>query len=73
MDFVLASFPWIITWNLDMRRVEKIGLCVTMSLVSYSGLQLRHLGLLKHQTTNTNIHIGNGCCHYISDTDRLEG
>lgn len=35
MDFVLASFPWIITWHLDMRKVEKIGLCVTMSLVSF--------------------------------------
>jgi hypothetical protein len=33
MDFVLAVFPWAITWNLDMRRVEKIGLCVAMSLV----------------------------------------
>jgi len=34
MDFVLAVFPWVITWNLGMRRVEKIGLCVAMSLVS---------------------------------------
>ena len=33
MDFMLAVFPWAITWNLDMRRVEKIGLCVAMSLV----------------------------------------
>ncbi|KAF2126769.1 hypothetical protein P153DRAFT_388091 [Dothidotthia symphoricarpi CBS 119687] len=32
MDFVLALFPWIITWHLDMRRVEKVGLCATMSL-----------------------------------------
>ncbi|PSN75246.1 hypothetical protein BS50DRAFT_462296, partial [Corynespora cassiicola Philippines] len=32
MDFVLAIFPWFITWNLDMRKVEKIGLCLTMSL-----------------------------------------
>ncbi|CAO2651838.1 Nn.00g001210.m01.CDS01 [Neocucurbitaria sp. VM-36] len=32
MDFVLATFPWVITWKLDMRKVEKIGLCVTMSL-----------------------------------------
>ncbi|RMZ70468.1 integral membrane [Pyrenophora seminiperda CCB06] len=32
MDFVLAVFPWIITWNLDMRKVEKVGLCVAMSL-----------------------------------------
>ncbi|CZT42540.1 uncharacterized protein RSE6_02463 [Rhynchosporium secalis] len=32
MDFVLAAFPWWITWNLEMRRVEKFALCVTMSL-----------------------------------------
>ncbi|KAF2686037.1 hypothetical protein K458DRAFT_363594 [Lentithecium fluviatile CBS 122367] len=32
MDFVFALFPWIITWKLDMRKNEKIGLCVTMSL-----------------------------------------
>jgi hypothetical protein len=34
MDFVFALYPWLITWNLDMRRAEKVGLCVTMSLVS---------------------------------------
>jgi hypothetical protein len=33
MDLILAAYPWVITWNLDMRRVEKIGLCITMSLV----------------------------------------
>ncbi|KAI0574246.1 hypothetical protein TUN199_04974 [Pyrenophora tritici-repentis] len=32
MDFVLAVFPWAITWKLDMRKVEKIGLCIAMSL-----------------------------------------
>lgn len=32
MDFVFATFPWILTYGVDMRRVEKIGLCVTMSL-----------------------------------------
>lgn len=32
MDFVFAAFPWWITRSLEMRRVEKIGLCVTMSL-----------------------------------------
>ncbi|KAF1935102.1 hypothetical protein EJ02DRAFT_362234 [Clathrospora elynae] len=32
MDFVLAAFPWILTWNLDMRKAEKFGLCVAMSL-----------------------------------------
>jgi hypothetical protein len=36
MDFVLAVIPWVITWNLDMRNVGKIGLCVTMSLVGLS-------------------------------------
>lgn len=34
MDFALATVPWIITFRLDMPKVEKIGLCVTMSLVS---------------------------------------
>ncbi|KAJ4360792.1 uncharacterized protein N0V89_001359 [Didymosphaeria variabile] len=32
MDFVFAFFPWWITWKLDMRKNEKIGLCITMSL-----------------------------------------
>ncbi|KXS96012.1 hypothetical protein AC578_3915 [Pseudocercospora eumusae] len=32
MDFVFAAFPWIITYSLDMKRKEKIGLCLTMSL-----------------------------------------
>ncbi|KAF2708145.1 hypothetical protein K504DRAFT_468513 [Pleomassaria siparia CBS 279.74] len=32
MDFVFALFPWILTWNLTMRKSEKIGLCATMSL-----------------------------------------
>ena len=32
MDFVFATFPWLITRKLEMRRVEKIGLCATMSL-----------------------------------------
>lgn len=32
MDFVFALFPWMITWKLDMRKNEKIGLCLTMSL-----------------------------------------
>ncbi|KAF5669975.1 hypothetical protein FHETE_4658 [Fusarium heterosporum] len=32
MDFVFASFPWLITRTLEMRRAEKVGLCLTMSL-----------------------------------------
>lgn len=32
MDFIFALFPWLLTWDLEMRRIEKIGLCATMSL-----------------------------------------
>ncbi|KAF4455731.1 hypothetical protein F53441_1930 [Fusarium austroafricanum] len=32
MDFVFACFPWLITRTLEMKRAEKIGLCLTMSL-----------------------------------------
>ncbi|KAF4978612.1 hypothetical protein FZEAL_5015 [Fusarium zealandicum] len=32
MDFLFALFPWLITRTLEMRRVEKVGLCLTMSL-----------------------------------------
>ncbi|VUC20987.1 unnamed protein product [Clonostachys rosea] len=32
MDFIFACFPWLIVRKLEMRRVEKIGLCLTMSL-----------------------------------------
>ncbi|KAJ4304519.1 hypothetical protein N0V90_000045 [Kalmusia sp. IMI 367209] len=32
MDFFFAFFPWWITWKLDMKKKEKIALCVTMSL-----------------------------------------
>lgn len=31
-DFVLALFPWVVTWNLRIKRLEKIGICFTMSL-----------------------------------------
>ncbi|UJO24818.1 uncharacterized protein CLAFUR5_13764 [Fulvia fulva] len=32
MDFVFAAFPWVVTYGLDMKRKEKIALCLTMSL-----------------------------------------
>ncbi|KAH8653716.1 hypothetical protein BX600DRAFT_526921 [Xylariales sp. PMI_506] len=32
MDFVLALFPWMVIWKLRMNKLEKIGLCLTMSL-----------------------------------------
>ncbi|KAK3381787.1 hypothetical protein B0H63DRAFT_561409 [Podospora didyma] len=38
MDFVLALFPWLLIMRLNMRRVEKIGVCVAMSLGVLSGV-----------------------------------
>ncbi|KAG8159328.1 hypothetical protein KVR01_010989 [Diaporthe batatas] len=32
MDFLFAIFPWFITWPLNLKRGEKIGLGVTLSL-----------------------------------------
>ncbi|KAK3314157.1 hypothetical protein B0H66DRAFT_461006, partial [Apodospora peruviana] len=37
-DFVLAIFPWALVWNLQMRQVEKIGVCVCMSMGVLSGI-----------------------------------
>jgi hypothetical protein len=64
MDFILAVFPWVITWNLDMRKVEKIGLCVAMSLVRsfWSATAIQPLTL----------QIGNARSRRIRGTYRLE-
>jgi hypothetical protein len=32
MDFVLALFPWLTIYNLQMRRVEKLGVGIAMSM-----------------------------------------
>lgn len=32
MDFTLALLPWKIIWALQMKRVEKIGVAVAMSM-----------------------------------------
>lgn len=43
-DFVLAAFPWFLVWNLQMRRVERIGVCICMSMgVLYVSLSLFRL------------------------------
>lgn len=31
-DFILALFPWLVTWGMRIKKLEKIGVCVTMSL-----------------------------------------
>jgi len=32
MDFVLALLPWKIIWNLQMKRKEKFGVALAMSM-----------------------------------------
>ncbi len=32
MDFVLAIFPWLLIWGVQMKTPEKIGLIIAMSL-----------------------------------------
>ncbi|KAJ5373446.1 hypothetical protein N7517_005452 [Penicillium concentricum] len=36
-DFVLALLPWTIVWNLQMRKKEKLGVAVAMSLGIFAG------------------------------------
>ncbi|KXG52263.1 uncharacterized protein PGRI_085470 [Penicillium griseofulvum] len=36
-DFVLALLPWTIVWNLQMRKKEKFGVAVAMSLGIFAG------------------------------------
>ncbi|KAK3942897.1 hypothetical protein QBC46DRAFT_339149 [Diplogelasinospora grovesii] len=38
MDFVLALFPWFLIWRLNMQKMEKIGVCIAMSLGILSGV-----------------------------------
>jgi hypothetical protein len=32
MDFFLALFPWFVLWNLNIKRKERITICVSLSL-----------------------------------------
>lgn len=32
MDFLLALVPWKLIWGMRMRKHEKLGICVAMSL-----------------------------------------
>ncbi|KAF6838502.1 hypothetical protein CMUS01_04577 [Colletotrichum musicola] len=38
VDFVLALLSWHVVWNLDMKRHEKVGVAVAMSLGIIAGL-----------------------------------
>lgn len=37
MDFFLAFFPWYILWKLNMKRKDKITICVSLSLGVFAG------------------------------------
>ncbi|PVH68881.1 hypothetical protein DL98DRAFT_400028, partial [Cadophora sp. DSE1049] len=37
MDFVLAFFPWVLLWKLQIRRPEKLGVAFAMSLGVLAG------------------------------------
>ncbi|KAI3391087.1 hypothetical protein diail_7965 [Diaporthe ilicicola] len=38
MDFFLALFPWFVLWNLNMKRREKITVCLSLSLGVFAGV-----------------------------------
>lgn len=56
MDFVFAAFPWVITYSLDMKRKEKVALCLTMSLVLQP--------FLIERTNDCLIRTGHGHCNH---------
>ncbi|KAL1652597.1 hypothetical protein SLS61_004903 [Didymella pomorum] len=53
MDISLALLPWKVLWGLQMRKTEKIGVCVAMSLGILAGiasiLRGRYVDLLAEQ------------------------
>ncbi|KAG6365590.1 hypothetical protein INS49_007201 [Diaporthe citri] len=38
MDFFLAVFPWFVLWELNMKRREKITVCLSLSLGIFAGI-----------------------------------
>lgn len=32
MDFFLAFFPWYVVWELNMKKKDKIIVCVSLSM-----------------------------------------
>ncbi|KAK0719144.1 hypothetical protein B0H67DRAFT_484630 [Lasiosphaeris hirsuta] len=43
MDFALALLPWTVIWGLQMKRKEKIGVAVAMSMGIFAGI----MGIIK--------------------------
>ncbi|CAI7599697.1 unnamed protein product [Penicillium glandicola] len=38
LDFVLAIFPWLALWNLNMKKKEKYTICISLSLGIFAGI-----------------------------------
>ncbi|KAJ5493721.1 hypothetical protein N7463_009808 [Penicillium fimorum] len=38
LDFVLALFPWVALWNLNMKKKEKYTICISLSLGIFAGI-----------------------------------
>ncbi|KAF4609614.1 hypothetical protein G7Y89_g15841 [Cudoniella acicularis] len=38
MDFFLALLPWLILWNVNMKRRDKITVCISLSLGVFAGV-----------------------------------
>lgn len=38
MDFFLAIFPWFVLWELNMKKKEKITVCLSLSLGVFAGV-----------------------------------
>ncbi|KAJ5887854.1 hypothetical protein N7495_007895 [Penicillium taxi] len=38
MDFVLAIFPWVALWKINMKPKEKISICTSLSLGIFAGI-----------------------------------
>ncbi|KAJ5628734.1 hypothetical protein N7490_010962 [Penicillium lividum] len=38
MDFILALLPWLILWNLEMKKREKIGIALAMSMGVFAAI-----------------------------------
>lgn len=32
MDFILSVLPWLVLWDLEMKKREKVGIALAMSM-----------------------------------------
>jgi hypothetical protein len=52
MDFVLAALPWTFLYNLHLRKREKVGILIAMSMGTMSAALPRLLSLRLQATPN---------------------